>query len=83
MTITTMQDISVSIEDNDPLQANVYAIENPRPLMNHLSELDERGFQCFFHHTLSGYPSQLEPYVPQLDASIDVESPSLVGWYGV
>lgn len=49
----------------------VFWTKNPKPLINNLNELDERGFKYYFHYTVNGYPAQLEPNLPQLDTTID------------
>lgn len=38
--------------------------KDPRPLLPHLGELEERGYRTLFHITLTGLPSALEPGVP-------------------
>lgn len=44
--------------------ALVFWTRDPRPLLPHLDELDGRGYRYFFHVTLTGLPTQLEPGVP-------------------
>lgn len=42
--------------------------------MDYLNEIDERGFKYYFHYTVNGYPTQLEPFVPKLDTTLDTFS---------
>ena len=56
------------------LPSNVEAIifwsKNPAPLLPHLSELDNLGFNYYFQFSLNNYPRALEPNVPSLDNRI-------------
>ena len=46
----------------------VFWTKNPRPLMPYLDELQDRGFQFYFHYTLNDYEEEhLEPGVPPLE----------------
>lgn len=45
----------------------VFWSKNPQPLLEHLSELDERGYRYYFQFTLNDYPASLEPGVPSLE----------------
>jgi hypothetical protein len=40
--------------------------KNPRPLMAHLDELDQRGYRYYFQFTLNPYDRTFEPHVPPL-----------------
>ncbi len=41
--------------------------KNPRPLMAHLDELDQRGYRYYVQFTLNPYDLTFEPHVPPLD----------------
>jgi DNA repair photolyase len=60
--------ISLAPEDVD---AFVFWSKNPRPMMAHLDELDDRGLVYYFQYTLNDYPSALEPSVPGLQRRLD------------
>ena len=53
----------VSLHPND-VEAIVFWSKNPRPLLRHLGELDDRGFRYYFQFTLNGYDKTLEPFLP-------------------
>lgn len=42
--------------------------KDPRPLLPHLQELENRGYRTVFHITVTGLPRALEPHVPPADA---------------
>lgn len=44
--------------------------KNPRPLMAHLDELDQRGYRYYFQFTLNPYDKTFEPNVPTVDERI-------------
>jgi len=44
---------------------------NPRPLLPHLAELDERGLNYYFQFTLNAYDRTFEPHLPPLDERIE------------
>jgi DNA repair photolyase len=50
--------------------AIVFWTRNPRPLMPHLAELDERGYKYYFLYTILGYPRSLEPHAPDVETAI-------------
>lgn len=60
--------LSLRPEDVD---AFVFWTKDPRPLMPHLPELDERGYRYYFQVTVNGYPDALEPRVPPLEQCLD------------
>lgn len=60
--------VSLKPEDVDVI---VFWTKNPRPLMQHLQELDERGYRYYFQFTVNGYPRGIEPRVPTLEESIE------------
>jgi len=41
--------------------------KNPRPLMPHLDELDQRGLRYYFMFTLNPYDREFEPHVPPIE----------------
>jgi DNA repair photolyase len=45
--------------------------KNPRPLLKHLDELDQRGLKYYFQFTLNPYYSVFEPNVPPLQERIE------------
>jgi len=48
----------------------VFWTKNPEPLIEHLKEIDARGFRYYFQYTLNGYPRAIEPHVPELSKRI-------------
>lgn len=58
---------SLKPEDVDAI---CFWTKNPRPLMKHLDELDERGLKYYFQFTLNPYDKTLEPNVPSLQERI-------------
>ena len=59
--------ISLAPEDVDLF---VFWTRAPRPLLPHLEELRDRGFDCLFLLTLLDYPRAMEPGRPSLDVSL-------------
>lgn len=59
---------SLKPEDVDAI---CFWTKNPRPLMTHLDELNERGLNYFFQFTLNPYDSTFEPNVPPLQERIE------------
>ena len=59
----------VSLAPKD-VDAIVFWTRNPRPLVSHLPELDERGYVYLFQYTLLDYPRWLETNTPPVDAAI-------------
>ncbi len=53
----------VSLSPRD-VEAIVFWSKNPRPLLRHLGELDDRGFRYYFQFTLNAYDKALEPFLP-------------------
>ncbi|MGC0787498.1 DUF1848 domain-containing protein [Pantoea agglomerans] len=60
--------VSLSPSDVDVI---VFWTRNPRMLMNHLDELDSRGFRYYFQYTITGYPRVLESSVPRPHRAIE------------
>ena len=59
--------VSLKGEDVDFL---VFWTRDPRPLIPHLSELEERGIRFYFQMTISGYPPEIEPGAPPFNETI-------------
>ena len=59
---------SLKPEDVDAI---CFWTKNPRPLMKHLNELDERGLSYYFQFTLNSYSTIFEPNVPPLHERIE------------
>ncbi len=50
----------------------VFWTKNPKPIIPHLKELDNRGIKYYFQYTLNDYEEEnLEPNVPKLNARIE------------
>ncbi len=45
--------------------------KNPKPLLRHLDELDQRGLKYYFQFTLNPYGKEFEPNVPSIEERID------------
>ena len=60
----------VSLEPAD-VDAIVFWTRNPRPLLPHLSELDDRGYCYYFLCTLMANPRQIDPRSPPVEAAIE------------
>jgi hypothetical protein len=60
--------VSLKPEDVDAL---VFWTRDPRPLLPHLAELDDRGYRYYFMTTLTGYPRELERGGVAADEIID------------
>lgn len=50
----------------DDVDAICFWSKNPKPLMPHLNELDQRGLNYYFQFTLNPYGKKFEPQVPPL-----------------
>ncbi len=59
---------SLKPEDVDAI---CFWTKNPRPLMQHLDELDELGLKYYFQFTLNPYGKTFEPHVPSLQERIE------------
>ena len=46
------------------VDAIIFWTRNPKPLMQYLNELDEKGFNYYFQYTITGYPRELESHTP-------------------
>jgi len=56
----------VSLKPED-VTAIVFWSKNPAPLMEHLPELDDKGYRYYFQFTLNDYPRALERAVPPVE----------------
>lgn len=56
---------------SEETSAIVFWSKDFRPLLPHLDELDARGFRCCFHFTITGLPTPLEPWAPNLPALLE------------
>ncbi len=52
------------------VDAIVFWTRNPRSLLSRLAELDDRGYRYYFHYTLMGNPTWLDPAMPPPDQAI-------------
>jgi len=59
--------ISLNPEDVDVV---VFWTRNPKPLLQHVEELDQRGFRYYFLYTLLGYPRQIDTKGPDRDTAL-------------
>jgi len=55
----------------EAVDAIVFWTRNPRPLLAHLRQLDDGGYNYYFLYTITGYPKLLEPNLPDIDHSVD------------
>lgn len=76
----------VSLAPQDCI-AIVFWTRNPKPLIPHLPELDERTYTYYFLYTLLGYPRIIDTRAPELATAIqtfqrlsDLISPKRVFW---
>ncbi len=60
--------ISLEPEDVDVI---VFWTRNPRPLMRHLAELDERGYRYYFQYTILDNPRPIDPHAPIAETSLN------------
>jgi DNA repair photolyase len=66
----TRQEISVSLKPED-VAAVVFWTKNFEPMLKHLDELEERGFNCLVHYTITGLGKNFEPNVPEPERSVE------------
>lgn len=55
----------------DDVDVIVFWTRNPRPLLSHLAELDERGYRYYFQYTIMDNPHSLDPKSPPPQAAIE------------
>lgn len=60
--------ISLAAEDVDTI---VFWTKNPKPMLIHLNELNERGLRYYFQFTLNPYNKNFEPNVPSVTERIE------------
>ena len=60
----------VSLQPED-VTAIVFWSKNPAPLLEHLTELDERGYRYYFQFTLMDNPPAFEPHLPSFAERLD------------
>jgi len=63
------QDSYVTIRPEE-VAAIFFWSKNYLPLIPYLDELDNKGYNCIFHFTITGYPNYLEPNVPGLKEAL-------------
>ena len=61
----------VSLKPDDVL-AFVFWSRNYEPLLPCLPELDDRGYNAYFHFTLTDYGKPLEPFAPSTEKMIEI-----------
>ena len=59
----------VSLKPDD-VAAIVFWTRNPKPLMRHLDELDNRGLRYYFQYTVLNNPKEIDPKVPRVAAAL-------------
>jgi hypothetical protein len=59
----------VSLKKQD-VDAFVFWSRDPRPFMEHLPEIERRGYPYYFLITVTGYPRLLEPATPRLEEAV-------------
>lgn len=60
----------VSLKPED-VAAIVFWSKNPKPMLKHLHELDDRGLRYYFQFAVNDYPSILEPNTPSLHTRLE------------
>jgi len=60
--------VSLKREDVDAI---VFWSRDPRPFMGQLPEIERLGYPNYFLITATGYPRQLEPFTPPIEAAAD------------
>ncbi len=61
---------TVSLRPED-VDAIVFWTRNPRPLLPHLPELDDRGYRYYFLYTLLANPGEIDPGSPPVEAGME------------
>ena len=59
----------VSLKPQD-VRAIVFWTRNPKPLIKHLPELDQKGYRYYFQYTIIGYPESIDPKSPSIGTAI-------------
>lgn len=65
---TQVSHVPLSIEQ---VEGIVFWTRSPRPLLPHLSELEDRGYRYYFLYTILGNPREIDPGSPPLQRSIE------------
>jgi Domain of unknown function (DUF1848) len=60
----------ISLEPVD-VDAFVFWTRDPRPMLEHLPELDRRDYRYYFQFTLLGYPRAIDPKAPAVERSLE------------
>jgi len=60
--------VSLRLKD---VEALVFWTRNAEPLMKHLKELDDRGYNYIFLYTITGYGIPLEKKSPSLEKALE------------
>jgi DNA repair photolyase len=55
----------------EAVDAIVFWTRNPRPLLTHLRQLDDSGYNYYFLYTVTGYPKLLEPNLPSPESTVE------------
>jgi DNA repair photolyase len=53
------------------VEAIVFWTKDPRPLLQHLPEIEAMGHRYYFQFTLNAYPRELEPHAPSMQEAVD------------
>ena len=59
----------ISLKSQD-IHVIVFWTRNAHPMLQHLEELDERGYKYYFQYSVLGYPREVDPKSPSLRSSI-------------
>lgn len=60
----------VSLKSPD-VSAIVFWTRDPKPIIKYLPELDSLGYKYYFHYTILGYPANIDPKSPTVDAAVN------------
>ncbi len=65
----------------EEVEVIVFWTKNPKPLLKHLKELDDRGYRYYFQYTLNDYPDVIEPNLPDIKKKVETfkELADLIG----
>ncbi len=55
----------------EQVDAIVFWSKHPKPLLTHLTEIEDRGYNYYFQYTLNDYPPAFEPKLPDLSVRIE------------
>jgi hypothetical protein len=70
--------VSLAPED---VEVFVFWTRNAAPLLDHLAEMDNRGYKYYFQYTVLGYPEEIDPFSPRLSEAVKtfIELSKLIG----